>query len=125
VIKKILLIEDELEILTILKTRLEQEGYAVWATSSGREAVELASNFLPDLILTDIVLPDIDGPEAIKSISNDPQLSAVLVIFFSGILGGDESSGKLPEVFVGGRRYPAIAKPFSFRQLMEKINECQ
>lgn len=121
-IKKILLVEDEEEVLNILQSRLVQAGFEVQATSRGQEALRMAIAFLPDLVLTDIVLPDIDGPEIVRLLKSDGRTSSARILFFSGILGGNETN-ESPEVVIGGRQYMAIAKPFNFKQLLEKIEQ--
>ena len=119
--KKILVVDDEDEILQILDKKLSAEGYHVLRARQGREAVEKARTKVPDLILMDIVLPDIDGAEVVVMLKDSPATQNIPVVFLSGIAVTGEAP--VSEITVGGRRFTAIAKPFSFDKLLRTIQQ--
>lgn len=114
--KKILIVEDEKEMLDLLAKRLAKEGYQVMALSQGQQVVAKTKEFQPQLILMDIMLPDIDGAEAVKLLQQDGATSGIPVVFLSGIVSPDEK--KQISVKVGLREYPALPKPFTAEQLL-------
>ena len=118
--KKILIVDDEEELLFLVDKKLSQEGYETFNAKSGVEAIEQAKQNLPDLILMDIVLVDMDGPETVKVLQDCLQTSNIPVIFLSGIVSRDDDSKM--EVTVGSRQYKTIGKPFSPRELFDAVS---
>lgn len=80
---KILLVDDEKDILEIISYNLKAEGYKVYTASSGKEGVEKAKDVLPDLILLDVMMPEMDGIEACDAIRKIPELSNTLIAFLT------------------------------------------
>lgn len=120
--KKILIVDDEVEVLDIVRCKLEQDGYEVLMAHSGREGLIRARAHLPDIVLMDIVLPDMDGAEAIKELHDHPATVGIPVVFLSGIIA-NETNGKPTEIRVGGRSYDALGKPFTYHDLLKKIEK--
>lgn len=120
--KKIFVVDDEEDILESLNRRLTADGYTVVTSTSGREAIQKVRQSDPDLLLVDIVLPDIDGPEVIQRLKNDPQGMDKPVIFFSGIVS-KEDKARPSSVKVAGQDYPALGKPFAYEDLT-KLMSC-
>ncbi len=120
-LKKILVADDDPEVLELVEKRLRSDGYQVIKAAAGREAIEKIKIHQPHLILMDIVLPDIDGSEVIKTIKADPLLQSIPVIFLSGIITQNDEA-KL-EVKVDGRLFPAIPKPCNFERLLEEMRK--
>ena len=120
--KTILVVDDEEETLNLLYKKLEEQGYRVLKAASGTEAVQTAKAETPELILMDIMLPDIDGSEAVRLLRNDPRTEGAKVLFLSGIVSEDEGKS-IVRLKVGGIDYPAIPKPFTFQQLIEEIRK--
>ena len=116
--KKILVADDEANTLTYLCRILEREKYEVISTTKGKEAVELTLAHQPDLVILDIVMPDLDGGEAASLISNNPRTAGIPIVFLTGILTKDEES------YAGttGRRH-VLAKPVTRENLLEMINK--
>ncbi|MBV6645342.1 MAG: response regulator, partial [Cyclobacteriaceae bacterium] len=81
--QKILVVDDEADILELLKYNLTKEGYDVKIASDGIKGVEIAKTFLPDLIILDIMMPKQDGVETCRQIREFPELSNVFVIFLT------------------------------------------
>ena len=119
--KKILIVDDEPEVLEILERKLKLEGFEVFTASSGQLAVDRAVKEQPDLILLDIVLPDIDGSEVVQRIRMHPFVEKKIpVLFLSGIVTGEERN-KYMELTVGGQSYPALPKPVTVGDLLDGI----
>src|SRR5260370_29144449 len=79
--KKIVLIEDDADLYSLLQYNLEKEGFLMTGSKTGKGAIELCRSFGPDVILLDIMLPDSDGLDICKGIRNHPELAHVPVIF--------------------------------------------
>lgn len=79
----ILLVDDEPDILEFIGFNLAQEGYVVRTASNGREGLELALEIKPDLILLDVMMPEMDGIEACVQIRKEPSLAHCLVAFLT------------------------------------------
>jgi two-component system alkaline phosphatase synthesis response regulator PhoP/two-component system response regulator VicR len=78
--KKILAVDDEKHILRLVQINLEKAGYTVITGSNGREAVELVRAESPDLVVMDVMMPEMDGFEALKLLKADPLTASVPVI---------------------------------------------
>ena len=75
--RKILLVDDEPDILEIVGYNLSEEGYQIFTASNGKEAVAIAKKEIPDLIIMDVMMPEMDGMEACENIRKIPELSNV------------------------------------------------
>ena len=114
----ILVVEDQEDNRRILRDLLASAGFDVVEAVTGEEGVRLAGEHVPDLILMDIQLPDIDGYEATRRIKSDPALSGIPIIAVTSYaLSGDE--GKAIEAGCDGY----VAKPFSPRALLQKVRD--
>jgi DNA-binding response OmpR family regulator len=121
--RKILVVDDEAEVLDVLSRKLTMEGFQVVTAGLGQVAVEKALSEDPDLIILDIVLPDFDGSEVIQRIRSNPYIEKrIPVLFLSGILT-EEERGKYSELTVGGVSYPALPKPISVAELLRAIQK--
>ena len=80
---KILLVDDEPDILEIVEYNLKNEGYKVYTASSGIEGVSLAKEVKPDLILLDVMMPEMDGIEACDQIRKIPSLEHTIIAFLT------------------------------------------
>jgi len=114
---KVLVIDDEPEITDIVETFLTESGYNVEVENSARNALEKARQFIPDVILLDIMMPDVDGYNVCQEIKNDPKLASVPVIFLTGKDRNDDMGRSFK---VGGDMF--IKKPFSCERLLEIVN---
>lgn len=114
---KILVVDDEPDILEILQYNLEKEGYVVRVASNGKKGVEEARDFLPDLILLDIMMPEQDGVETCRQIREIPELQNIYVIFLTARA---EEYSEIAAFEVGADDY--IIKPIKPRALMSRIS---
>lgn len=118
----ILTVDDEDMILQIITDILTTKGYEVVTASNGKEALRKSRKCSPDLIVMDIMMPDIDGPEAVKLLKKDPATRDIPILFLSGIVL--KESGKTEqEINVGGEFYTALAKPFDADELLDAVHK--
>ncbi len=115
--QKILVVDDESDILELLKYNLSKEGYDVKTASNGVKGVEIAKSFLPDLILLDIMMPKQDGVETCRQIRELPELANAFVIFLTA---RSEEYSEVAAFDIGADDY--ITKPIKPRALMSRIN---
>jgi putative two-component system response regulator len=103
----ILLVDDERANISALRTILSPE-YVVYASSGGQDAIETVEEFMPDVILLDVLMPDMDGYDVISRLKNQKKTQAIPVIFISGL---DNADAEKKGLDLGAADY--IAKPFS------------
>lgn len=89
--KKILLVEDSRLLRTMSERVLTRAGYSVVTAADGEEAVRVALERVPDLVLLDMLLPKLSGPEVLRSLRNNPSTSAVPVVVLSSLPQSNES----------------------------------
>ncbi len=113
----ILVVDDEKDILELIEYNLKKEGYEVIKASDGQSGIELAREKDPDLILLDIMMPEMDGFEVCDIIRADTRLQNKPVIFLTA--RSDEQS-EIDGLNRGGDDY--ITKPISTKKLLSRIN---
>ncbi|HMD71667.1 MAG TPA: response regulator transcription factor [Bryobacteraceae bacterium] len=114
--KRIVVIEDDGDLLSLLKYNLEKEGFSVAGLQTGRGAMELCRQTRPDLVLLDIMLPDSDGLDICKAIRRDPDLAPVPVIFLTARAS---ETDRIVGLELGANDY--VVKPFFVRELIARI----
>jgi DNA-binding response OmpR family regulator len=114
--KKIVIIEDEPDILEVLSYNLKREGFDVFTATNGTLGLSLAEKVSPDLLLLDLMLPGLDGIEICSSIKNNPATQSTLIIMVTA--KGEESDIVLG-LGVGADDY--ITKPFSPKELVARV----
>jgi DNA-binding response OmpR family regulator len=117
--KKILIIDDEPHILLMLKKMLERYNYEIDMATNGAEGIELYKLYKPDLVITDIIMPEKEGLETIREMKR--LNSDLKIIAMSG--GGKvsaESYLKIAGIFGASK---SIAKPFSMKEMLVAIQE--
>jgi len=112
----ILLVDDEPDILDIISYNLKAEGYKVKTASSGREGVEKAKKVRPDLILLDVMMPEMDGIEACEQIRKTPGLEHTIIAFLTA---RGEDYSQVAGFEVGADDY--IAKPVKPKVLTSRL----
>ena len=115
--KKILVVDDNVAVVSTLKTFLEIEGYEVIVARSGAEGFKLAKEENPDLIITDFVMPNINGYHFTKMLKSDPDTSSIPVILISS--KADKVGEKFKEL-AGVIDY--LTKPFSTKELKRVLS---
>ncbi len=113
--KKILIVDDEPNIIVPLEFLMEQNNYDVRVAETGEQALEIIADYAPDLILLDIMLPGIDGYEVCQKIRKNPRFKHTKIIFLSAMARSiDVAKGmELAAEY--------ITKPFSTADVVEKI----
>ena len=114
--KTILVVDDEEIMLEHLVNTLKRTGCRVLSASKGLEAVKIAKAELPDLILLDVVMPDMDGGQVASELAGFSATSKIPIIFLTGILTKEEGFGRE----ITGKRY-VIPKPINSAELLKKI----
>ena len=114
---RILIVDDEEDIREIIRYNLTKEGYEVYEATNGKEAISVAEQSHPHLILLDMMMPVMDGRSTCQAIRQHPQLSNVMIIFLSA--AGDEDL-QFDSYKAGADDY--ITKPVSIRILCSRIN---
>lgn len=112
----ILVIEDEAHILELLRYNLEAQGYNVVLTDNGKDGLEKCKETNPDLVLLDLMLPDIDGIDVCKKLKSDEHLKNIPIIMLTA---KSEEVDKILGLELGADDY--ITKPFSIRELLARI----
>ena len=120
--KKIILLEDDRASARLLSTFLESKGYRVMESHEGRFAIELALREKPDLLIADILLPDMHGSEAVKQLRASSVTHDLKVLFLTSLLNKSNSAGQETRLTVSGRDYPALSKPFKPAVLAEVVD---
>lgn len=113
--QKVLIVDDEPINIRLVATILQDE-YQILIALSGEDALKLLKNELPDIILLDINMPQMDGFEVIKQLQNDPLLAGIPVIFLTG--NNDEET--IVNAFVAGA-VDYILKPFQTKELEIRV----
>ena len=115
--KKILIIDDEIHILELLKLNLEIYGYEVFTTDTGNNVMSLIEKINPNIILLDLMLPGMNGIDICKKIRNNPLLNKIRILIISA---KSEEIDKIVCLEIGADDY--ITKPFSLREMIARIN---
>lgn len=113
---RILLVDDEADILEIVGYNLSQEGYQISTASNGREAVAKARKELPHLIIMDVMMPEMDGMEAVESIRKMPELAHTIITFLTA---RSEDYSQVAGFDAGADDY--ITKPIKPKLLVSKV----
>jgi two-component system alkaline phosphatase synthesis response regulator PhoP len=114
---KILLVDDEPDILEIVSYNLKNDGYQIYTANNGLEAIELATKINPQLIILDIMMPKMDGIEACGKIRKIKKLEDVIITFFSA---RNEDFSQIAGLNAGADDY--ITKPIKPKVLVSKVN---
>lgn len=116
--KKVLIVDDEPDVLKIVSFRLKAAGYEITTASDGREALDSAEKDRPDLILLDLRMPVMDGYEVCRKLKSDENLKNIPVIFLTASSGATIKDK--------AREYKAddyIVKPFEPEDLLRKVKK--
>ena len=114
---KILVVDDDLDIIEILKYNLNKSGYLVKSAKNGIEAIKRAKKFMPNIILMDVMMPEMSGIEACSEIKQIDELSETMIIFLSA---RSEDYTQISAYDAGADDY--ISKPIKPKILLKKIS---
>lgn len=119
---KILVVDDEQELLEMLKDRLEANDFEVVLASDGEEGIRMAKSEKPDLVIMDIMMPNMDGGMAVRTLKDNPQTAGIPVIFLTATLDKSEEKQE-QKVNIEETFYPAMAKPYDPEKLLMVVNK--
>ncbi|UCB56638.1 MAG: response regulator [Candidatus Omnitrophota bacterium] len=118
--KKILIVDDELSFGQILKLNLEKTGkYKVKIETRGTHALDAARKFAPDVVLLDIVMPDLDGAAIACQMERDENLKSIPLVFLTAAVTEEDAAAQYD--IIGGR--PFIPKPVTTAELVDFIEK--
>jgi len=115
--KRILIVEDELDLRSTLEFKFKSEGYSVNAVSNGKEAIEAIARKKPDLVLLDLMLPDMSGLDVCKTIRNNTDSFDTSIIMLTA---KGEEVDRVLGFELGADDY--VVKPFSVRELALRVS---
>jgi len=113
---RILVVEDDVDISNMLRIYFDSQGYDVWVAVRGQEALDICRRKLPNIIVLDIMLPDIDGYEVCQRLRNNLRTSHIPILFLTQ---KDERSDKIAGLELGADDY--ITKPFDIEELRWRV----
>lgn len=116
-LKKVLIVDDEPDILEIISYNLINEGYEILTAKNGIEALDRVDSFKPDLIILDIMMPKMSGVEVCKILRSKPEYNDTMIIFLTAL--NDESS-QIKGLETGADDY--VSKPISPKVLVSRVN---
>ena len=116
-IRRILIVDDSPTERHVLNDMLTKSGYEVMASDNGEDAIQKAKSLRPDLILMDVVMPGLNGFQATRAISRDPDTRAIPIILCTS---KSQETDKIWGLRQGARDY--VVKPVDRDELLDKIN---
>lgn len=115
--QKIMIVDDEPDILKVLVARLKEHGFITVTATEGTEALDLAEVERPDLIVLDIMMPGMDGTEVAQRLKDNPKTQHIPIIFISALQTKENEESDM-----GGGSI-ILAKPFEIDVLLDKIRQ--
>ncbi len=116
--KKILIVDDEPNIVMSLEYTFKKNNFEVFIARDGQEALDILKNALPDIIILDVMMPNVDGYDTLEQIKENDRLKDTKVIFLSAKNKEKDIERGLA---LGADLY--MTKPFSVKKLVEQVNE--
>ena len=120
--EKIWLVDDDLNFANLTKVALVKNGYEVEIFQDARKAIEEVKKRKPDLILMDMVMPQLSGAEAIKKLKDNSDLAQIPVIILTGTLSPEEYS-EMTRIAIDGKVYKTLCKPYEINELIRVVKE--
>jgi len=116
---RILVVDDTPAVLDVVRNCLEPEGYCVATCLESREAVRLARDERPDLIMLDVVMPELSGWDVLALLRSDPAFASTPVIVCTAYV--EEALGRLEELKGPDQHLGLVPKPFDIEELIEVV----
>jgi CheY-like chemotaxis protein len=121
---KVLAVDDDLEVLMLIKGRLLANNYAVITASDSIEAINLARHERPDIIIMDVLMPKLSGPEIAKKLKDFEETKNIPVIFLTSMINKDDEVLQNMKLKIDNAFYHAVGKPFDADKLLSTIEGC-
>ena len=115
---KILVVDDDAELVELVSFNLKQAGYSVTAAANGMDAIKKARSSPPDLIVLDVMMPELDGFAVCEILRRDPSTASIPIMMLTAL---SSELGRMAGLGSGASDF--ITKPFSPRQLIARIEE--
>jgi CheY-like chemotaxis protein len=115
---KILVVDDESDVVELVKLALKDDGHSITGASSGKEGLDLLKKEKPDLILLDVMMPEMDGWEVCRRIKEDPETSSITVAMLTIKSRDEDKVASLEKA----RADWHIAKPIKIKALKQTVN---
>lgn len=116
--KKILIVDDEPNIVMTLEYAFRKQGFEVFIARDGSEALDILKNAIPDVIILDIMMPNVDGYETLKNIKENKKMENTKVVFLTA---KNKASDIEKGLKLGADKY--LTKPFSIKKIVSEILE--
>ncbi len=116
--KKILIVDDDSQIVAVLEKRLSKSGYLTSTALNGRDAIQKVAADKPDLIILDVMMPYMDGTEVARILREDPKTQHIPIIYLTALK--TEQDEPVQNMFDNS---PVFGKPFNSEDLMAKVEE--
>ncbi|MDY0781564.1 response regulator [Tenacibaculum sp. IB213877] len=116
--KKILIVDDEPNIVMTLEYTFKKNNYEVYIARDGSEALYILEDVVPDLVLLDIMMPNVDGYQTLKFIKEKSELKDIKVVFLTA---KNKASDVDKGLKLGADKY--LIKPFSIKKIVSEVNE--
>jgi len=114
---KILIVDDNAELLTVLRLGFQKAGFAVRTSSNGVDAVKKARTFGPDLMLLDLIMPEMDGFAVCETLKRDQATSRIPIVVLTGL---SSQLSRFAGLESGADEY--LTKPFNFNEILAKVS---
>ena len=115
--KTILIADDEPDQIATLESFLSQRGYKIISASNGEQAITKATQFLPHLIILDIMMPKMDGTEVAMALRHDVRTQQILVFFVTAVISPDDQAR------VQSHPNKIFAKPVKLNELLQAVQQ--
>ena len=116
--KRILVVDDDSDVVEIVESWLKTNGYEVYTAYTGKEGLQKCKLLKPDAIILDIIMPDIDGSGVAEEIKDNPATSNIPIVFLTGAV----KSSEVPASHIVGGQY-FLAKPFTGEDLLKMVRQ--
>ena len=116
--KKVLVVEDDTEMVDLLRFNLQKAGFAIATATDGIEALKKVRSLAPDLILLDLMLPELDGFSVCEILRRDPETASIPIIMLTAL---SNELARMTGLASGANDY--FSKPFSPRQLVSRVKD--
>jgi CheY-like chemotaxis protein len=120
--RKVLVVDDDPGMIRILEKRLRMDGYEVLGALSGKSCLQRAKSELPDIVLLDLMIPDLSGIEVARRLRENPTTKGIPIIFMTVTMGVENDKGN-EEINIDGNLYRIFAKPLHDRKLLSTMRK--
>jgi CheY-like chemotaxis protein len=121
--KRILVVDDDPTSLKTVESILTTSGYDVQTSTHAEDIEKITQSYVPDLIIMDLLMPQVDGNEAVRRIQKNPSLNNIPIIFLTAVTMKDEERDLEFEINVNARSYRTLTKPVHAKSFLTEIQK--